>query len=111
MDLRAWLRPQETTGAVPVPAMQTVRDIPAALIDHEGTDWKKLSVLDQMEAGYVQVQVDQQPYMQGFMPVMQAYLAETVGLSAEQHARQPLAGGLFRARVEVPGLAPRPFAG
>ena len=38
-------------------------------------------VLQQMEAGYIQVQVDQQPYMQGFMPVMQAYLAKTVGLS------------------------------
>ncbi len=38
-------------------------------------------VLEQMKAGYVQVQVDQQPYMQGFMPVMQVYLAKTVGLS------------------------------
>ena len=38
-------------------------------------------VLDQMDAGYIQVQVDQQPYMQGFLPVMQVYLAETVGLS------------------------------
>jgi len=38
-------------------------------------------VLQQMEAGYIQVQVDQQPYMQGFMPVMQVYLTETVGLS------------------------------
>ena len=38
-------------------------------------------VLQQMEAGYVQVQVDQQPYMQGFMPVMAVYLAETVGLA------------------------------
>ncbi len=38
-------------------------------------------VLAQMEAGYIQVQVDQQPYMQGFMPVMEAYLAHTVGLS------------------------------
>lgn len=38
-------------------------------------------VLQQMEAGYIQVQVDQQPYMQGFMPVMEAYLAKTVGLS------------------------------
>lgn len=38
-------------------------------------------VVEQMQAGYVQVQVDQQPYMQGFMPVMQAYLAHTVGLS------------------------------
>lgn len=38
-------------------------------------------VLEQMEKGYVQVQVDQQPYMQGFMPVMQAYLVKTVGLA------------------------------
>lgn len=38
-------------------------------------------VLQQMEAGYVQVQVDQQPYMQGFMPVMQAYLWKTAGLT------------------------------
>lgn len=38
-------------------------------------------VLDQMKAGYVQVQVDQQPYMQGFMPVMEVYLAKTVGLA------------------------------
>ena len=37
-------------------------------------------VLQQMEAGYIQVQVDQQPYMQGFMPVMEAYLTKTVGL-------------------------------
>jgi simple sugar transport system substrate-binding protein len=38
-------------------------------------------VLQQMKAGYVQVQVDQQPYMQGFMPVMEVYLAKTAGLS------------------------------
>jgi len=38
-------------------------------------------VLDQMKAGYIQVQVDQQPYMQGFIPVMQAYLAHNFGLS------------------------------
>ncbi len=38
-------------------------------------------VIDQMEAGYIQVQVDQQPYMQGFMPVMQVYLSKTVGLA------------------------------
>jgi simple sugar transport system substrate-binding protein len=38
-------------------------------------------VLQQMEAGYIQVQVDQQPYMQGFMPVMEAYLAHTINLS------------------------------
>lgn len=38
-------------------------------------------VIEQMEAGYIQVQVDQQPYMQGFMPVMMVYLNETVGLA------------------------------
>lgn len=38
-------------------------------------------VVQEMTAGYVQVQVDQQPYMQGFMPVMQAYLYKTVGLA------------------------------
>lgn len=38
-------------------------------------------VIEQMEAGYIQVQVDQQPYMQGFMPVMEVYLAKTVGLA------------------------------
>lgn len=38
-------------------------------------------VVLQMQAGYVQVQVDQQPYMQGFMPVMAAYLADKVGLT------------------------------
>src|SRR5688572_30652169 len=38
-------------------------------------------VLQQMKAGYVQVQVDQQPYMQGFIPVMQAYLWKTAGLT------------------------------
>lgn len=38
-------------------------------------------VLQQMEAGYIQVHVDQQPYMQGFMPVMMAYLAHNFGLS------------------------------
>ena len=38
-------------------------------------------VLQQMDAGYIQVQVDQQPYMQGFIPVMQAYLAHNFNLS------------------------------
>ena len=38
-------------------------------------------VLDQMKAGYIQVQVDQQPFMQGFMPVMEVYMAKTVGLA------------------------------
>jgi sugar lactone lactonase YvrE len=35
----------------------------------------------------------------------------SVGLSAEQLARQPLAGGLFRTRVATPGLPAHPFAG
>jgi len=38
-------------------------------------------VLQQMRAGYIQVQIDQQPYMQGFSSVMQAYLAHNFGLS------------------------------
>lgn len=38
-------------------------------------------VLDEMEAGYIQVEVDQQPFMQGFMPVMMVYQAANVGLS------------------------------
>lgn len=37
--------------------------------------------VQQMQAGYIQVQVDQQPYMQGFMPVMQVYLANKIGLA------------------------------
>jgi len=38
-------------------------------------------VLAQMEAGYIQVQVDQQPYMQGFLSVMEAYLAHRFALT------------------------------
>ena len=38
-------------------------------------------VLQQMQKGYVQALVDQQPYMQGFMPVMEVYLSKTVGLA------------------------------
>ncbi|MFN0193300.1 MAG: sugar ABC transporter substrate-binding protein [Aestuariivirga sp.] len=38
-------------------------------------------VLDEMEAGYIQVQVDQQPYMQGFLPVMMIYQSVNVGLA------------------------------
>jgi acetyl esterase/lipase len=48
MDLRPWLRPQETVGAAP--AVEARHDIPAALINHEDVNWKKLSVLDQAEA-------------------------------------------------------------
>lgn len=38
-------------------------------------------VLDQMQTGYIQVEVDQQGYMQGFLPVMMAYLAKNFGLT------------------------------
>lgn len=38
-------------------------------------------VLDEMGADHIQVQVDQQPYMQGYLPVMMVYLTKTVGLS------------------------------
>jgi sugar lactone lactonase YvrE len=34
-----------------------------------------------------------------------------VGLSPEELARQPLAGGLFRTRADIPGLPPGEFAG
>jgi simple sugar transport system substrate-binding protein len=37
--------------------------------------------LQEIKAGYIQMQVDQQPYMQGFMSVMDAYLAKTVKLT------------------------------
>lgn len=39
-------------------------------------------VLDEMDAGYVQLTVDQQPYLQGFLPVMQIHLMHQYGLSA-----------------------------
>ena len=38
-------------------------------------------VLQAMKAGYIQAEVDQQPYEQGFMPVMEAYLAKKAGLA------------------------------
>ena len=39
-------------------------------------------VLQQMKSGFIQTAVDQQPYMQGFMPVMEAYLTKNFGLAA-----------------------------
>ena len=48
MDLRPWLPPPETFGAAP--AAKAAHDIPPALINYEGADWNKLSVLDQAEA-------------------------------------------------------------
>lgn len=38
-------------------------------------------VLREMQGGYVQALVDQQPYAQGFLPVMQVHLADAVGLA------------------------------
>ena len=37
--------------------------------------------IEQMKAGYIQVEIDQQPYEQGFLPVMQVYLEKKVGLA------------------------------
>jgi simple sugar transport system substrate-binding protein len=38
-------------------------------------------VLEMMKAGYIQIEIDQQPYAQGFMPVMEAYLKKNFGLA------------------------------
>jgi simple sugar transport system substrate-binding protein len=38
-------------------------------------------VLEMMKAGYIQREVDQQPYEQGFLPVMEVYLKKTIGLA------------------------------
>lgn len=38
-------------------------------------------VLEMMKGGYIQTEVDQQPYEQGFMPVMEVYLKKTIGLA------------------------------
>jgi dipeptidyl aminopeptidase/acylaminoacyl peptidase len=47
MELRPWLQTPDAAGGNRM--AKAARDVPAALIDHEGTDWKKLSVLDQAE--------------------------------------------------------------
>ena len=39
-------------------------------------------VLEMMKAGYVQVEIDQQPYEQGYMPVMEGYLWKKAGIAA-----------------------------
>ena len=56
------------------------RGVPAGKVLLGGFDLVP-EVLNEMKSGYVQVQVDQQPYMQGFMPVMEAYLSQAIGLS------------------------------
>jgi simple sugar transport system substrate-binding protein len=39
-------------------------------------------VLDEMKKGYVDVTIDQQPYYQGYIPIMELYMIKTYGLSA-----------------------------
>ena len=55
---------------------------------------------EQMEAGYIQVQVDQQPYMQGFMPVMEAYLVQDRRPGAGRHRHRQG----HRVKEDVPKL-------
>lgn len=38
-------------------------------------------VIQELQSGYIQVQCDQQPYMQGYMPVVLAYLKKDFGLA------------------------------
>ncbi len=40
------------------------------------------AVLDEMKKGYVHLTVDQQPYLQGYLPIMQLYFIKKFGLSA-----------------------------
>jgi simple sugar transport system substrate-binding protein len=56
------------------------RGVPAGKVLLGGFDVVPV-VLDEMKTGYVQVQIDQQPYEQGFLPVMMAYLNHKVGLA------------------------------
>ena len=39
-------------------------------------------LLDEMKKGYVDLTVDQQPYLQGYLPIQQLYFMNTFGLSA-----------------------------
>jgi simple sugar transport system substrate-binding protein len=55
------------------------RNIPPGKILMGGFDLVP-QVLEMMKAGYIQIEIDQQPYEQGFLPVMQVYLEKTVGL-------------------------------
>ena len=56
------------------------RNIPPGKILLGGFDLAP-QVIEQMKAGYIQVEIDQQPYEQGFLPVMQVYLEKKVGLT------------------------------
>jgi simple sugar transport system substrate-binding protein len=39
-------------------------------------------VMDEMDKGYVHLTIDQQPYLQGYLPILQMYLMKEFGLSA-----------------------------
>jgi simple sugar transport system substrate-binding protein len=56
------------------------RNIPPGKILLGGFDLAA-QVIEQMKAGYIQVEIDQQPYEQGFLPVMQVYLEKKIGLA------------------------------
>ena len=56
------------------------RSIPPGKILLGGFDLAP-QVIEQMKSGYIQVEIDQQPYEQGFLPVMQVYLEKKVGLA------------------------------
>ena len=70
------------TGSLDVAVAQLLKDrgIPPGKIIIGGFDVES-DVLQEMKTGYIQAHADQQPYMQGFMPVMEVYLAKTVGLA------------------------------
>jgi len=57
------------------------RDVPPGKVLVGGFDIVP-DVLAQMKAGYIQVEVDQQPFLQGYLPVIQASLMKKYGLSA-----------------------------
>ena len=56
------------------------RNIPPGKILLGGFDLAP-QVIEEMKAGYIQVEIDQQPYEQGFIPVMQVYLEKKAGLA------------------------------
>lgn len=72
-----------TTGWFHVGVAQTLRDrgIPPGKILMSCFDLVP-QCLDEMKKGYIQFAVDQQPYTQGFMSVMNAYLIKDFGLGA-----------------------------
>jgi simple sugar transport system substrate-binding protein len=70
------------TGSLDVSVAHMLKDrgVPPGKIILGGFD-VEADVLQEMKSGYIQAHADQQPYMQGFMPVMEVYLAKTVGLA------------------------------